>query len=194
MSLLPTSLVLQLQSDLSAMEAQALLRLSLSPTHPSHNPLHKTALTPLHSIPNNHHHNHNHHIYHIIRTARRPTICNCTLTSSTSTRPTLSPHSLQYPSGFLGAVPDRSSASGSDIATDHNSVVNALGYLTNMLSSKVYDVAIESPLHFAPKLSERLGVNLWLKREDLQPVCLCSVMLCYYHLCQCCCNFSGDVM
>lgn len=45
-----------------------------------------------------------------------------------------------------------------------------MSYLTNILSSKVYDVAIESPLQFAPKLSEKLGVKLWLKREDLQPV------------------------
>lgn len=43
-------------------------------------------------------------------------------------------------------------------------------YLTNILSAKVYDVAIESPLQFAPKLSERLGVKVFLKREDLQPV------------------------
>jgi len=39
-----------------------------------------------------------------------------------------------------------------------------------VLSSKVYDVAIESPLQLATKLSDRLGVNLWIKREDLQPV------------------------
>ncbi|XVF55600.1 hypothetical protein PTKIN_Ptkin06aG0049000 [Pterospermum kingtungense] len=43
-------------------------------------------------------------------------------------------------------------------------------YLTNILSSKVYDVAIESPLQLATKLSERLGNQIWLKREDLQPV------------------------
>ena len=43
-------------------------------------------------------------------------------------------------------------------------------YLTSVLSSKVYDVAIESPLQLATKLSDRLGVNLWIKREDLQPV------------------------
>ncbi|MCD7448373.1 Threonine dehydratase biosynthetic, chloroplastic [Datura stramonium] len=43
-------------------------------------------------------------------------------------------------------------------------------YLTNILSSKVYDIAYETPLQNAPKLSERLGVNVWLKREDLQPV------------------------
>ncbi|CAN1337747.1 Threonine dehydratase 1 biosynthetic, chloroplastic, partial [Linum perenne] len=45
-----------------------------------------------------------------------------------------------------------------------------MAYLTSILTSKVYDVAIESPLQCAPKLSEKLGVKVWLKREDLQPV------------------------
>ncbi|KAH9674902.1 threonine dehydratase biosynthetic [Citrus sinensis] len=80
----------------------------------------------------------------------------------------VSPNSLQYPSGYLGSVPDR--AENVDGAKDGDNIVDAMSYLTNILSSKVYDVAIESPLQFAPKLSERLGVKLWLKREDLQPV------------------------
>ncbi|XP_030958899.1 threonine dehydratase 1 biosynthetic, chloroplastic-like [Quercus lobata] len=46
----------------------------------------------------------------------------------------------------------------------------AMCYLTNILSSKVYDVANDSPLELATKLSKRLGVEVWLKREDLQPV------------------------
>ncbi|EXB75950.1 Threonine dehydratase biosynthetic [Morus notabilis] len=73
----------------------------------------------------------------------------------------VSADSLQYPAGYVGAAPDRSAIGDGD---------DALSYLTNILSSKVYDVAIESPLHFAPRLSERLGVKVWLKREDLQPV------------------------
>ena len=44
-------------------------------------------------------------------------------------------------------------------------------YLIRILSSKVYDVAIESPLELAPKLSERMGANIFLKREDMQSVC-----------------------
>lgn len=53
--------------------------------------------------------------------------------------------------------------------------LSAMDYLTNILASKVYDVAYESPLQLAPKLSERWGANVWLKREDLQPVCnLCA--------------------
>lgn len=50
--------------------------------------------------------------------------------------------------------------------------LNAMEYLTSILSSKVYDVAYESPLQLATKLSERLGANVWLKREDYQPVCI----------------------
>ncbi|KAK5804125.1 Threonine dehydratase biosynthetic, chloroplastic -like protein [Gossypium arboreum] len=73
-------------------------------------------------------------------------------------------NSLQYPSGYLGASPERSVDEG------NHDVINAMGYLTNILSSKVYDVAIESPLQLATKLSERLGNQIWLKREDLQPV------------------------
>ncbi|XP_021908793.1 threonine dehydratase biosynthetic, chloroplastic [Carica papaya] len=79
-------------------------------------------------------------------------------------RKKVSPNSLQYPTGYLGAVPDRTVLDASD------NIINAMGYLTNILSSKVYDVAIESPLQLAPKLSERFGVKVWLKREDLQPV------------------------
>ncbi|KAF8045429.1 hypothetical protein N665_4950s0001, partial [Sinapis alba] len=76
----------------------------------------------------------------------------------------VSPNSLQYPSGYLGAVPERTSDS------DNGSIVEAMEYLTNILSTKVYDIAVESPLHLAKKLSERLGVRMLLKREDLQPV------------------------
>ena len=43
-------------------------------------------------------------------------------------------------------------------------------YLERILKAKVYDVAIESPLDAAPRLSRRLGNEVFLKREDLQPV------------------------
>jgi len=43
-------------------------------------------------------------------------------------------------------------------------------YLQRILRARVYDVAIESPLESAPRLSERLGASIWFKREDLQPV------------------------
>jgi threonine dehydratase len=43
-------------------------------------------------------------------------------------------------------------------------------YLQKILTAKVYDVAIESPLELAPTLSRRLGNRVLLKREDQQPV------------------------
>jgi threonine dehydratase len=43
-------------------------------------------------------------------------------------------------------------------------------YVKKILDSRVYDVAIESPLQPARVLSERLGNAVYLKREDLQPV------------------------
>jgi threonine dehydratase len=43
-------------------------------------------------------------------------------------------------------------------------------YLERILSARVYDVAIESPLDIAPALSARLNNTLLLKREDMQPV------------------------
>src|SRR4029453_8064316 len=42
--------------------------------------------------------------------------------------------------------------------------------LHNILTSRVYDVARETPLDPAPGLSRRLGHTVLLKREDQQPV------------------------
>ncbi|MCW5627033.1 MAG: threonine ammonia-lyase, biosynthetic, partial [Burkholderiales bacterium] len=43
-------------------------------------------------------------------------------------------------------------------------------YLTRILTARVYDVAVETPLEAAPQLSRRIDNHLLLKREDLQPV------------------------
>ena len=43
-------------------------------------------------------------------------------------------------------------------------------YVERILKARVYDVAIESPLDRMPRLSARLGNEVLLKREDLQPV------------------------
>jgi len=43
-------------------------------------------------------------------------------------------------------------------------------YLERILSARVYDVAVETPLEPAPGLSARTGNRVLLKREDLQPV------------------------
>ncbi|GAB2227019.1 hypothetical protein Droror1_Dr00008818 [Drosera rotundifolia] len=86
---------------------------------------------------------------------------------SNSSAPALkrvSTESLQYESGFLGAVPERGGGGWGE------GKVSAMEYLTNILASRVYDVAMETPLDYAGILSERFGVRVWLKREDLQPV------------------------
>lgn len=43
-------------------------------------------------------------------------------------------------------------------------------YIKRILDARVYDVARETPVDRAELLSRRLGNQVWLKREDLQPV------------------------
>jgi threonine dehydratase len=43
-------------------------------------------------------------------------------------------------------------------------------YVERILKAKVYDVAIQTPLEIAPRLSRRLQNRVEFKREDLQPV------------------------
>ncbi len=43
-------------------------------------------------------------------------------------------------------------------------------YVKKILAARVYDLAVETPLARAANLSKRLGVDVLLKREDLQPV------------------------
>jgi threonine dehydratase len=43
-------------------------------------------------------------------------------------------------------------------------------YLRRILNARVYEVARETPLDYAPVLSERFGNRVWLKREDMQPI------------------------
>ena len=43
-------------------------------------------------------------------------------------------------------------------------------YLEKILTARVYDVAIETPLDHAPMLSKRMDNNIYIKREDLQAV------------------------
>src|SRR4051794_7220158 len=52
----------------------------------------------------------------------------------------------------------------------HFAVMKKQDYLERILNARVYDVAIESPLELAPNLTRRLGNNVLLKREDMQPV------------------------
>lgn len=58
------------------------------------------------------------------------------------------------------------------LAADAKSGGSPLGltdYLLKILNARVYDVAIETPLEQASRLSKRIGNLVWLKREDNQP-------------------------
>jgi threonine dehydratase len=59
-----------------------------------------------------------------------------------------------------------------------------IDYLQKILTARVYDVAIESPLQPAPLLSDRLGNRLYLKREDLQPTFSFKVRGAYNKMCR----------
>ena len=56
------------------------------------------------------------------------------------------------------------------LKTDRPEPIMQTDYLEKILTARVYDVAVESPLEAAPLLSERLGNTLLLKREDMQSV------------------------
>ncbi|KAJ3330437.1 hypothetical protein HDU76_005686 [Blyttiomyces sp. JEL0837] len=62
-------------------------------------------------------------------------------------------------------IPKARLGSLSSLAPDPNP-----DYLTLILNARVYDVAIESPLTHAQKLSAKLGNTIYLKREDMQPI------------------------
>jgi threonine dehydratase len=69
------------------------------------------------------------------------------------------------------AVPAKSKKLLAPSKTQHNTMPLTLqDYLQKILTSRVYDVAIESPLDEAKGLSRRLGHHVFLKREDQQPV------------------------
>jgi threonine dehydratase len=48
--------------------------------------------------------------------------------------------------------------------------VTADALLRLILNSRVYDVALQTPLEPARLLSQRTGHHVFLKREDLQPI------------------------
>ncbi|WP_374429656.1 threonine ammonia-lyase, biosynthetic [Ideonella dechloratans] len=72
---------------------------------------------------------------------------------------------------MAGATPARRTSRAPQKATPSRSPApSRIDYLRRILTAKVYDVAIESPLDAARTLSRRLGNQVLLKREDLQPV------------------------
>lgn len=57
-------------------------------------------------------------------------------------------------------------------------------YLRRILQAPVYQLAQRTPLQPAPRLSRRLGVPVWLKREDLQPIFSFKLRGAYARMCQ----------
>src|SRR5579871_4504155 len=57
-----------------------------------------------------------------------------------------------------------------ETASEWKAPVSAGDYLDAMRRVPVYDVAIRSPLEYAPMLSQLTSNHVWLKREDRQPV------------------------
>ena len=57
-------------------------------------------------------------------------------------------------------------------------------YLKNIVTSPVYDVAQKTPLSFMAKLSDRLGQQIYAKREDLQPVFSFKLRGAYNKMCR----------
>ena len=46
----------------------------------------------------------------------------------------------------------------------------SIDYLKKILTSRVYDIAEETPLELATTLSQRMGNRIYFKREDMQSV------------------------
>ena len=57
-------------------------------------------------------------------------------------------------------------------------------YIRKILEARVYDVAVETPIHPAPFLSRHLNNQVLIKREDLQPVFSFKIRGAYNKLCQ----------
>ncbi len=64
-----------------------------------------------------------------------------------------------------------------------NHMIDDSEYLKRILTSRVYDVACQSPLEHAPLLSGRLENDIWLKREDLQSVFSFKLRGAYNRIC-----------
>jgi threonine dehydratase len=73
---------------------------------------------------------------------------------------------IEYSSDAPGAI----SSSYSHLAPHLLLADGTPDYLRLILNAKVYELIHETPLVRATNLSSKLGNDIWLKREDLQPV------------------------
>jgi threonine dehydratase len=65
-------------------------------------------------------------------------------------------------------MPDTTKPNTPDCVAPQN--LGLADYLHKILNAQVYDIARKTSLDLAPKLSKRLGNQVWLKREDTQPL------------------------
>jgi threonine dehydratase len=77
------------------------------------------------------------------------------------------PHRLPQPKTLFSRPMPQTKPAPADSAMRRSTLAR---YLQRILTARVYDVAIESELGLAPNLSRRMGHQIWLKREDTQPV------------------------
>ena len=82
---------------------------------------------------------------------------------SSSSQPVASPSPVVTPTSSSVQPPRH-------VTVERHTELSHSDYLRMILTAKVYDVAIESPLQLAQSLSARTGHSIYLKREDLQPV------------------------
>ncbi|ORZ32634.1 threonine dehydratase [Catenaria anguillulae PL171] len=80
------------------------------------------------------------------------------------------PFPLPWPSPLLAACANAQHLTRDQVTAITTHPAHGTDYLLETLNARVYDVAIESPLVPAPRLSARLASTILLKREDLQPV------------------------
>nr|WP_255539956.1 threonine ammonia-lyase, biosynthetic [Dolichospermum sp. LEGE 00240] len=72
---------------------------------------------------------------------------------------------------FIPKTITRKTQQAVELTTNPNSLLDMYcDYLVQILTARVYDVAQETPLEYAPNLSNRIHNKLLLKREDMQSV------------------------
>src|SRR3569623_1746446 len=76
---------------------------------------------------------------------------------------------IQRPSIIMIGCPECASSACPPGDIDDTTIMTT-DYLKKILTARVYDVAIESPLEFASTLSSRTGNHVYYKREDMQSV------------------------
>lgn len=84
----------------------------------------------------------------------------------------VAPSDLQLPPGAVsgvrggGVIVGAATADGAGLDPS----LSGMGYLKRILTSRVYEAAVETPMIVMEQLSDRVGNKVLLKREDLQPV------------------------